>query len=104
MVYACHRNEKKTKGYEMLLELFRNGAVLTFAFMQSSLTSFVLSQSFIGTNTCGLCEPGLLKNDQIVISGSNDYLSTGKISKETLRRKNLRNMKKQYGIFDVGSF
>ncbi|VDM95466.1 unnamed protein product, partial [Onchocerca ochengi] len=56
----------------------------------------------LGTNTCGSCEPGLLKNDQVTIS--DDNLPAGKISKEAIRRRNLRNMKKQYGIFDVSVF
>ncbi|EJW80959.1 hypothetical protein WUBG_08133 [Wuchereria bancrofti] len=55
-----------------------------------------------GTNTCGSCEPGLIKNDHIILPEPDNNFSTGKISKETLRRRNLRNMKKQYGIFDDG--
>ncbi|CAG9540469.1 unnamed protein product [Cercopithifilaria johnstoni] len=61
-----------------------------------------LAHIHYGTNTCASCEPGLLRNDQVVMLGSNDHPPAGKISKETLRRRNLRNMKKQYGIFDDG--
>ncbi|EFO26165.2 hypothetical protein LOAG_02323 [Loa loa] len=59
-----------------------------------------LAHIHYGTNTCGACEPGLLKSDQVTIQEPNDYPPAGKVSKETLRRRNLRNMKKQYGIFD----
>uniref|UniRef100_A0A0R3S1A5 OCRE domain-containing protein n=1 Tax=Elaeophora elaphi TaxID=1147741 RepID=A0A0R3S1A5_9BILA len=62
-----------------------------------------LAHIHYGTNTCGSCEPGLLRNDQVTMSEPNDHPSTGKVSKETLRRRNLRNIKKQYGIFDVSS-
>ncbi|VBB28405.1 unnamed protein product [Acanthocheilonema viteae] len=61
-----------------------------------------LTHIHYGSNTCGSCEPGLVGNDQAITSGYTDNLSVGKVSKETLRRRNLRNMKKQYGIFDDG--
>ncbi|VDN82607.1 unnamed protein product [Brugia pahangi] len=61
-----------------------------------------LAHIHYGTNTCGSCEPGLIKHDHIILPESDNNSLAGKISKETLRRRNLRNMKKQYGIFDDG--
>ncbi|KAM3716253.1 putative angiogenic factor [Dirofilaria immitis] len=59
-----------------------------------------LAHIHYGTNTCGSCEPGLLKTDHVIISELDYNPLAGKISKETLRRRNLRSMKKEYGIFD----
>lgn len=87
----------------MLLEFFGNETALTSRFILCFPYCYCTSKFsiIVGTNTCGSCEPGLLRNDQIALLGPNDHPPTGKISKETLRRRNLRNMKKQYGIFDV---
>ncbi|MCP9260833.1 hypothetical protein DINM_003981 [Dirofilaria immitis] len=53
-----------------------------------------LAHIHYGTNTCGSCEPGLLKTDHVIISELDYNPLAGKISKETLRRRNLRSMKK----------
>ncbi|VDM96711.1 unnamed protein product [Thelazia callipaeda] len=111
---AVIRYDETKQRYLIMIEkggssIFHNGSMLTtyeevvidhgdeWQFGEQKIATHI----HYGTNTCGTCEPGLLRNTLSTSSvDAHCYHPVRDISKEKLRRINLRNMKKEYGIFD----